>query len=60
MMVSGLIVAAGKGRRLPGVLAKQYLPLAGRPVLCRTLDIFAGSDSIDDIVLIIPADDFDY
>jgi 2-C-methyl-D-erythritol 4-phosphate cytidylyltransferase len=59
-MVSGLIVAAGKGERLPGSLAKQYLPLAGRPVLCRTLDVFAGCDAIDDMVLVVPPKDLDY
>ncbi len=59
-MVSALIVAAGKGERLPGDLAKQYLPLAGRPVLCRTLDVFAACGFIDDIFLIIPENDFDY
>jgi 2-C-methyl-D-erythritol 4-phosphate cytidylyltransferase len=59
-MVSGLIVAAGKGERLPGSLAKQYLPLAGRPVLCRTLDVFAGCDVINDMVLVVPPKDLDY
>jgi 2-C-methyl-D-erythritol 4-phosphate cytidylyltransferase len=59
-MVSGLIVAAGKGERLPGSLAKQYLPLAGRPVLCRALDVFSGCAAIDDIFLVVPQKDFVY
>lgn len=59
-MVSGLIVAAGKGERLPGALAKQYLPLAGRPLLCRALNVFAACDVIDDIFLVIPQRDFAY
>ena len=59
-MTAGLIVAAGKGERLPGKLAKQYLPLAGQPVLCRTLNVFAACDAIDTIVLAIPAADVEY
>jgi len=59
-MVSGLIVAAGKGERLPGSRAKQYLPLAGRPMLCRTLAVFAACALIDDLVLVVPQKDFDY
>ena len=37
-----LIVAAGSGQRLGGELPKQYLPLAGRSVLRRSIDAFAG------------------
>ncbi|MEW6077087.1 MAG: 2-C-methyl-D-erythritol 4-phosphate cytidylyltransferase [Thermodesulfobacteriota bacterium] len=59
-MVSALIVAAGKGERLPGALAKQYLPLSGRPVLCRTLEVFAACAIIDDIFLVVPQKDFVY
>lgn len=35
-----LIVAAGKGTRLGSDLPKQYLPLAGVPVLARAVDAF--------------------
>jgi 2-C-methyl-D-erythritol 4-phosphate cytidylyltransferase/2-C-methyl-D-erythritol 2,4-cyclodiphosphate synthase len=33
MTVTALIVAAGKGERLGGVTPKQFLPIAGKPVL---------------------------
>ena len=59
-MTAGLIVAAGKGERLPGKLAKQYLPLAGQPVLCRAMNVFAACDAIDELVLIVPAADVEY
>ena len=59
-MTAGLIVAAGKGERLPGKLAKQYLPLSGQPVLCRTLNVFAACDVIDTLVLVVPAADIEY
>ncbi|HEU0095138.1 MAG TPA: 2-C-methyl-D-erythritol 4-phosphate cytidylyltransferase, partial [Rhizomicrobium sp.] len=37
-----LIVAAGKGERAGTVLPKQYEKLAGRPILRRTAEAFAG------------------
>jgi 2-C-methyl-D-erythritol 4-phosphate cytidylyltransferase/2-C-methyl-D-erythritol 2,4-cyclodiphosphate synthase len=37
-----LIVAAGKGERAGTSLPKQYEPLAGRPMLRRTVEAFAG------------------
>ena len=39
-----LIVAAGKGERVGGPVPKQYAPLAGKPMLRRTLACFAGSE----------------
>lgn len=59
-MIAAVIVAAGKGARMQTPLAKQYLSLAGLPVLARTLLVFDACDPIDDIYLVIPKDDFDY
>jgi 2-C-methyl-D-erythritol 4-phosphate cytidylyltransferase/2-C-methyl-D-erythritol 2,4-cyclodiphosphate synthase len=51
-----LIVAAGSGQRLGGELPKQYLPLAGRSVLRRSIDVFAGHQRIDAIRVVISPD----
>lgn len=40
--VAVIIPAAGSGSRFGGPVAKQVLPLAGRAVLLRSLDAFAG------------------
>jgi 2-C-methyl-D-erythritol 4-phosphate cytidylyltransferase/2-C-methyl-D-erythritol 2,4-cyclodiphosphate synthase len=40
--IAVLIVAAGKGERAGTSLPKQYEPLAGRPMLRRTVEAFAG------------------
>ncbi|WP_147115297.1 bifunctional 2-C-methyl-D-erythritol 4-phosphate cytidylyltransferase/2-C-methyl-D-erythritol 2,4-cyclodiphosphate synthase [Tateyamaria sp. syn59] len=40
--VATVIVAAGRGLRAGGGVPKQWRDLAGRPVLARTLDAFAG------------------
>ena len=59
-MVAAVIVAAGKGVRMQAPLRKQYLSLAGLPILARTLLIFDGCDLIDDLYLVIPKDDADF
>ncbi|MBL0716259.1 MAG: 2-C-methyl-D-erythritol 4-phosphate cytidylyltransferase [Desulfosarcina sp.] len=54
-----IIVAAGKGLRLGGVLRKQYRPLAGVPILGRTLSTFVKSGRFDEIVVVAAADEMD-
>ena len=55
---AAVIVAAGRGRRMSEVCdqprAKQFLLLAGRPILSHTLDRFEASPVIDEIVLVVP------
>jgi 2-C-methyl-D-erythritol 4-phosphate cytidylyltransferase len=52
-----LIVAAGRGRRLGGPIPKQYLPLAGQPILRRTIALLAHHPEISAVqVLIHPSD----
>ena len=59
-MVSAVIVAAGKGIRMNDTVRKQYLQLAGRPVLSHTLTVFDGCNLISKIYLVVPQRDFDY
>ncbi|MGB3146984.1 MAG: bifunctional 2-C-methyl-D-erythritol 4-phosphate cytidylyltransferase/2-C-methyl-D-erythritol 2,4-cyclodiphosphate synthase [Paracoccaceae bacterium] len=49
-----IIVAAGRGTRMGGGLAKQWRPLAGKPVLAHTLAAFAG---LGRIILVVHPDD---
>ena len=60
MTVSAVIVAAGKGTRMNHDIRKQYLLLAGRPILTHTLMVFEACEQIDQIVVVIPEDDFDF
>ena len=57
MKVHALIPAAGAGRRMGGGTSKQYLTLAGLPILAHTLALFQGHPTVDSIVLIAPADE---
>ncbi len=55
-----LIVAAGRGTRLGADSPKQYVPLAGKPILRRTVDAFASHDRITNIRVVIHIDDRDH
>jgi 2-C-methyl-D-erythritol 4-phosphate cytidylyltransferase len=59
-MTAAILVAAGSGSRMKDPLKKQYLALAGLPILTRTLTVFDECDSIDQILLVIPLEDFDF
>jgi 2-C-methyl-D-erythritol 4-phosphate cytidylyltransferase len=52
-----LIPAAGIGARVGAACPKQYLPLAGKPMLRHSLDTFAACASIKHIYVIVSADD---
>ena len=56
---AALIVAAGRGHRLGGALPKQYLPLAGRPVLRYSLETFARHPAVDAVRVVIHRDDLE-
>ena len=57
MSVSAIIVLGGKGRRMNSPTAKQYLDLAGKPVVAWTIGAFERSAVISSIVLVVPQGD---
>ena len=57
MKTLAIIPAGGAGRRMGGGVPKQYLPLAGIPVLAHTLQAFQHSPFIDEIFLAVPEGD---
>ena len=59
-MVSAIIVAGGKGLRMGHAVRKQYLSLAGMPVLTHTLLTFHENNNINRIYLVVPEDDFEF
>jgi len=52
-----LVVAAGRGRRFGGDVPKQYLDLAGRPVLRHSLAAYATNPQVDAVRTVIHGDD---
>lgn len=56
MFVSAIIAAGGRGVRFGGVVPKQLLDVAGRPVLERSVSAFLTHPDIDEIVVALPAE----
>ena len=57
MTTAALIVAAGRGLRAGGELAKQWQQVAGKSILDHTLATFAGMPEIGVIVVVLNSDD---
>src|SRR5690349_594728 len=57
MTIHALVVAAGRGTRLGAGLPKQYLPLAGRPLLRHTLEALSVHPRLAGITAVIHPDD---
>lgn len=55
--VWAIVPAAGSGRRMGASVAKQYLPLCGRPVLAHALGPLLACARIDAVVLVVGGED---
>jgi len=55
--VVALIVAAGRGTRAQSARPKQYVPLAGAPVLAHTALAFLQHPEIDRVMIVLNRDD---
>ena len=56
---SAIILAGGSGKRMGGDIPKQYLPLAGKPLLYYPLNTFEHS-AVDEIILVVAPGEEDY
>ena len=54
MKLYALIVAGGSGKRMGAEMPKQYLELAGKPVLMHTLERFKAFDESIEIITVLP------
>jgi 2-C-methyl-D-erythritol 4-phosphate cytidylyltransferase/2-C-methyl-D-erythritol 2,4-cyclodiphosphate synthase len=52
-----IIVAGGKGKRLPGTISKQYIKMAGKPVILHTIETFNSIQSIEQLIIVLPKQD---
>lgn len=52
-----VIVSAGKGTRMKSSISKQYLLLNGKQILIHTLEVFQAVEEVDEIVLVVGADE---
>jgi 2-C-methyl-D-erythritol 4-phosphate cytidylyltransferase len=52
-MNTAIIVAAGEGKRFGGDIPKQFLEIAGKPLIVHTLLQFEDCPNIDEIILVL-------
>lgn len=53
-----IIVAGGSGTRMGSEVPKQFLILAGKPILMHTIQKFKSE--VDEIIVVLPQNQFDY
>ncbi|MBI4161367.1 MAG: 2-C-methyl-D-erythritol 4-phosphate cytidylyltransferase [Acidobacteria bacterium] len=56
MKASVIVAAAGRGRRFGGPVPKQYLPLAGEPLLGHCLRRFDAHPGVEGIVVVVDSE----
>ena len=56
----GIVLAAGRGKRMHTTVQKQYLLLCGKPVLYYSLKVFQDCPFIDELILVTGKDEIDY
>lgn len=54
-----IIAAAGQGTRMAGKRPKQFLELAGTPILIHTLQAFERCDAIHEIIIVLAEEETD-
>ena len=59
-MISAIVLAGGRGKRMGSVQSKQYIYLNGKPILYYTLRQFIDNDLINRIILVLPKDEIEY
>lgn len=57
---TAIITAAGKGTRMNSDINKQYIDIAGLPVLARTIAAFENCEAIADIIVVVNEEDIQY
>lgn len=57
---TAIVLAAGQGKRMGTTVQKQYLEVAGKPILFYSLDVFQKTDFIDEIVLVVSEEQKEY
>ena len=59
-MVYAAVLAGGSGLRMGGSIPKQFLEVAGVPVIVRSISAFLDSGSVDRVFVAVSADYIDY
>ena len=57
---TAILLAAGSGKRMNSAVAKQFMLLDGKPLICHALQTIEASEVIDDCVVVTGGSDVDY
>ncbi len=60
LMISVVIPAAGSSSRMKSDQKKQHMMLRDKPIMVDTVEVFENSDSIDEIILVVPEDEIEW
>lgn len=55
--IVAIITAAGKGERMNSPIKKQFMPLAGKPIIVHTAEKFLKAEVFDKIIITISSED---
>lgn len=59
-MISAIILAGGKGKRMRSAISKQFIDIKGKPIIYYTLNKFSENKKIDNIIVVLPEDEVKY
>lgn len=57
---TAICLSAGSGKRMGTSIAKQYLDLDGKPIICYALETFEKSPLIDEVIFVVGEDSLDF
>lgn len=59
-MISAIILAGGKGKRMGSAISKQFIDIKCKPIIYYTLKKFSENKKIDNIIVVLPEDEVKY
>lgn len=59
-MISAIVLAGGKGKRMCADMSKQFIEINAKPILYYTLSKFINCKFIDEIILVLPEEEIEY
>ena len=59
-MISAIILAGGKGKRMRSAISTQFIDIKGKPIIYYTLKKFSENKKIDNIIVVLQEDEVKY
>ena len=59
-MISAIILAGGKGKRMNSSISKQFIEIKGKPIIYYTIKKFNDNKKIDNIVVVLSEEEIEY